>query len=209
MPPLHQHQPPLSTLSRAKLASRSRTPGRDPAPEPERITLDALATGLDEMLAGLLEAYESCARAVTEHRDAIRRADSPAMQRAAARQSTALSRIAELEQSRRDLVASAEASGHWQSVAGNAQIITLSGLVDRLPEPRRTPLAERAHALKIVMRAVHTQQRTLGAAVQSLAAHIEGVMREVARTLSHAGTYGRRGIVDANAAVVTALDIRS
>jgi hypothetical protein len=42
----------------------------------------------------------------------------------------------------------------------------------------------------------------------AVAAHMEGVLRQIAGRLSHAGTYGRGGAVDASVQVVSALDVR-
>ena len=46
-------------------------------------------------------------------------------------------------------------------------------------------------------------------ATVSLLAHMEGLMRHVGRRLSHAGTYGRRGVVEAGGVVVSCVDLRS
>jgi hypothetical protein len=58
----------------------------------------------------------------------------------------------------------------------------------------------------------------VGVALESLAQHMEGLVRQVAQRLSHAGVYSSRGRVEAGAAnhtliggglVTSALDIRS
>jgi hypothetical protein len=38
---------------------------------------------------------------------------------------------------------------------------------------------------------------------------VEGLMRHVGRKLSHAGTYGRRGVVEAGQQVISALDMKT
>ena len=49
----------------------------------------------------------------------------------------------------------------------------------------------------------------LMADAQKLAAEVEGLLRQVCRGLSHTGTYARRGAMDSNVQVVSAMDVRS
>jgi hypothetical protein len=46
-------------------------------------------------------------------------------------------------------------------------------------------------------------------AADTLARHMDGLMRSVARELNHSKTYSSRGRVDAGPSVVSALDISS
>jgi hypothetical protein len=70
-------------------------------------------------------------------------------------------------------------------------------------------LMSKAAALKEQIAAVNEQTRTIKAATVSLVAHMEGLMRQVGRQLSHSGTYTKRGYVEAGGCVVSALDLRS
>jgi hypothetical protein len=51
--------------------------------------------------------------------------------------------------------------------------------------------------------------RAVAAATRAMMLHVEGLMRQVDRHLSHAGTYGRRGTVEAGGPVLSALDLRT
>ena len=62
--------------------------------------------------------------------------------------------------------------------------------------------------LKTLMNELQRERGTVRAATESLLAHMEGLMRQVARKLSHAGTYGPQGAVGAgNQQVVSGLDV--
>ena len=86
---------------------------------------------------------------------------------------------------------------------------TLRQIALSLPEPQRTRLSGQAERLREMMERVQRESGTVRAATRSLLAHMEGLMRQVARSLSHAGTYGSGGRVQAAHAVVSSLDVRS
>ncbi len=174
-----------------------REPNRTAAPTPEQArALGALLDGLrgeNEQLLGILRA----------HRDAIRRADGRAVEACTRAQGSILGRLADLEDRRRVLVA--ELCADPMGARGGPP--TLSCLAGRFPEPERGTLAEGAARLASLLAEVQRETATVRFATQSLVAHMSGLMRQVARSLSHAGTYSARGSVDAGAAVVSALDL--
>lgn len=173
-------------------------PGHDPRGLPESIVRELAA-----LLAGMLAAHEEYLGLLHEHRAAIRAARPSLAAEAAERQTRALERIAMLEQTRRDLVQRVLEAGLWPDRA----LITLSGLAERAG-PMRGPLLETAQRLREAIAKVQLEQGVLVRVARSLSGHIEGLMRHVAKAASHAGTYGRRGVVG-HAAVMTALDVRS
>jgi hypothetical protein len=83
---------------------------------------------------------------------------------------------------------------------------TITSLAQIMPEPERSVAL--AHKLKRVMNELQRERGTVRAATESLLAHMEGLMRQVARKLSHAGTYGPRGAVGVGSQqVVSGLDV--
>ncbi len=162
---------------------------------------------LESLLTDLLGAHERLLAASIEQRQAVRGADPALVQRATQLQTESLHEIAALEDCRRELVADLTAS--MPRRAPGSGPVTLSELARMMPEPQRTRLVELASRVRICVERAADEQRTLRAATGSLVAHMEGLMRQVARRLSHAGTYGRRGMVESVPAVVSGLDLVS
>lgn len=164
---------------------------------------DPIVRDLSTLLAALAAAHESYLALLGEHRAAVRAARPAAAAEVSERQAAALERIAALEESRRALVQRVLDAGLWNS----RRLVTLTGLAE-LAGAQRRPLLEAAARLRGLITAVQKEQAVVVRVARSLSAHIEGLMRHVAQAASHAGTYGRRGVVG-HAAVVTALDVRS
>ena len=85
--------------------------------------------------------------------------------------------------------------------------VTLSDLAKCTPGDVRGKLAAAAATLRALVTRVSQEAASLRSATMTLMAHMEGLMRQVARSLSHAGTYGQRGVVAGNQ-IVTSLDVR-
>jgi len=165
----------------------------------------ALAGELAPLLTAMTETAELYLVALRDHRDAVRRADPASMSGAMSREAQALQQLSRLEDSRRKLVQKAEAAGLWPGKGP----ITLTGLAAKAPEDRRGFLVATASHLRGLMLEAAQEQGVLRQAATALAGHIEGIVRQVAQSLSHTGTYGRMGVVAAGPAVISALDLRS
>lgn len=172
------------------------------------MTPDMLLAQLDELLDGFTATYQRLSAAAEEHREAVRAADRAAIDRATRVQSALVEELAVLEQRRRELVA-LSCTRFPTLAAKRATAITLTDLCACVPARARAALAQRAADLRALIASVEEQTRTLRAATASLLAHMEGLMRQVGRQLSHAGIYSRRGYVEAGGAVVSAIDLRS
>ena len=163
---------------------------------------------LGALLDAMLSAYERLASAGEAHRDAIRAADTRAMDAAVMRQTILFREVSGLDQKRRELVAHAHTSfpGLKRSTPDKT---TLTQLASFAPDTARGALVDRADALRALAKRVHEQSSGIRSAALSLMAHMEGVMRQVARQLSHTGTYSRRGVVEVGSSVLTAVDLRT
>jgi len=177
--------------------------GREEA-EPSR-ALEAELEGLMDEMARL---HERLLEDVGAHREALRRADGGGVARAVEAQGATLREIAGLEGRRRDVVAAA--CGTHPALAGKRSgPVTLGDVAAALPEPAKGRLSRKAVELRGLIGRVHERTATVRAATTSLLAHLEGLVRQVGRQLSHAGTYTRRGFVERGGVVVSALDLRS
>lgn len=172
------------------------TPENSPLPEP-------FVRELGHLLAALITGHETYLSLLAAHRDAIRTARPSAAAEISGRLGIALETIAKLEQVRRTFVDRITAAGLWKS----KQLVTLSALAQRAGASQAS-LLEASARLKTLITTVQQEHAVLRRVTQSLSAHIEGIMRTVAKASSHAGTYGRRGTIGA-AAVTTALDLNS
>lgn len=189
------------TTRAPRMASMTQAPA---IPETSEST-GSITEQLETLLTGLLRAHEHLLDASSAQRDAVRTANPAAIQQASDRQANALRVIAALEDQRRALVNSMTA-GLPRRAAG-AGPVTLTELANQMPEPQRTRLIDLAARVRTAVELAANEQRTLKAATTSLVAHMEGLMRQVARRLSHAGTYGRRGMIESTPAVVSGLDL--
>lgn len=178
----------------------TRTPPKPAdAPTSSKPLPPAAVAQLTDLIDQLTVAHERLLVEACAHREALRRADGAGVERCARAQGDLLSRIADLEGRRRELTAL-----HAPGAGGE---VTLTALAARTPRASRDELLRRTAALRDLMARVQDEHRTIAAASKALIAHMEGLMRQVGRVLSHAQTYGRRGVVEPGTPVVTSLDL--
>jgi hypothetical protein len=182
-------------------SQRAATKPAEPA-----FTRETLAAELDSLMDDFAGQHRHLLKHAQAHREAIRRADGAGVDAATAAQTQVVGILGTLEQRRRELVA--RACTRIAALAGKRSVeVTLSDLAVCVDEPRRAELLRKAKDLKALIAEVHQQTSTIKAATASLLAHMEGLMRQVGRQLSHAGTYSSRGYVEPGGLVVSALDI--
>lgn len=171
-------------------------------------TLADLASELEALLDAYLGRYEQWRVHASAQREAIRRADGQEIQRAAIAQAAVLEAIAALE-ARRAALVNAAAQALPALNAGRPGVITLRDVAANLPVPQAAALRTKAQRLRDLVTSVNQQTASVAGATRAVLGHLEGLMRHVAKHLSHSGTYTRRGVVDAGQAVVSALDLKS
>lgn len=164
-----------------------------PTPQPDPA---ALVDELTAVLAALLKEHEDLLPITIRHREAVATADMLALQQVNELQQQAAERIGRLEHRRGQLAA---------ALAPHASP-TLPSLAAAFPHARET-LTTLAERIRDVASRISREQRAVRIAADALAEHMQGLMKQVARKLSHAGTYGRRGSVDSPVQVTTALDL--
>jgi len=166
-----------------------------PAPTPS----PALGIELESLLRELAVHQTDLLALATEHRAAIARADTGAIASCVERQAAILERSRASEQRRRTLV---------ETWAPRERGITLTDLASRVEEPARTRLLALGGQVRTLVERLARENRIVRAATESLMAHMDGLVRQVARRLSQSGTYSRRGGIDAGTPLVAGIDLR-
>ncbi|MBC7834009.1 MAG: flagellar export chaperone FlgN [Phycisphaerales bacterium] len=203
----NQKQPPLPVRRGRPTAPAPFAP----APAPVRESPEGLAERLEALLTELLVEHEQLLTLSRSQRAAMSRADSAALQACTLAQSEVFQRIAEIEK-RRLIVAAglADRLGLPATLRqDNSVKPTVTWLAGLLPDPFKSRLTALAGRLKELLLVLRREQRAVRDAATALAAHMDGLMKQVGRKLSHAGTYGRSGVVQSPVQVVSALDLRS
>jgi hypothetical protein len=167
------------------------TPKTNPVPTTE------LAADFAGVLVSLTAAHEELLELVREHRRAISTSDAAAIQECLSRQGMLAVRVTELERSRQRLSA---------ALIGRPKA-SIAELTANLPAESRTPITTAAERLGAVLTIIQRENGVVRAATQTLIAHIDGLMQQVARALSHAGTYGRQGRVEGVGPVPCGIDM--
>lgn len=160
-----------------------------------------LAARLESLLSDLIAAHSQMLELTVEHRAALSRADGAAVQMSVGQQGVVAARIADLEGERRRIVA---------AMLGPATPLaqpTITMLAEKLPEPARARIVSLAAALRELLLRLRSEAAVVRAATQSLVSHMDGLMQQVARTLSQARLYGRGGKIDPGGPVACGLDL--
>ncbi|MBX3385928.1 MAG: flagellar protein FlgN [Phycisphaeraceae bacterium] len=158
-------------------------------------------TELDSALRDLVADHEALLNLARAHREAIAKADVSAMHRCLEEQQERLQRIRGHEFRRRAAVVALQ--GAVTPDSGR-----LSALAQRATEPVRSRLVALGDRLRELLNALQIEHEAVRQAAETLSSHMEGLMRQVCRHLSHAGTYGPTAAIDTRTPVVTVLDLR-
>ncbi len=162
-----------------------------------------LSDELRDLLTALLARHEAMLRHTQQHHEAIRQADVRRVEQIVRDEQATLAAIADLELKRQSLVARAAR----EITPAPKNLSRLSDIALHCPASERTELLELSARLRKAIERLQQEQNLLRVVSRVLMAHMEGLMRQVARSLSHAGTYGQRGVVAGNQ-IVTSLDVR-
>lgn len=159
---------------------------------------------LGRLLSEFISLHEKLLALTTQHHEAIRQADPVRCDRIMQIERATLAAIAELESRRQSLVKRAQTEIRPQPPS----VARLSDLARCAPEAIRGSLLEMSERLRTLVARVQEEQNLVRVVSRVLLAHMEGLMRQVASSLSHAGIYAKSGAVTAGAPIVTTLDIR-
>jgi hypothetical protein len=182
---------------------RTATPARPTPIDPAR-ALDEL----DSAVKDLITENERLIVAVADQRAAISLADGQRLNAAILRQGESAQRIAQIERRRIAAVTALAGPSKAGSRSQPGQI-RLTELAATLPEPGRARILQSAGLLRAVLEQLHREYAILREAAGQLAAHLEGITRQVYAKLSHTGAYARSGSLRAPVQVVSLLDVRT
>ncbi len=164
-----------------------------------------LVLELSGLLGELVGLYEQIKTMGERRLDAIRSADARGLAACVRGENELVQRVAEAEKTRLRVVGGlSEALG-----APGAGETTMGWLAQRVDGPRSDELGGLAATLRRLMGEVMQLNTVARRATETLSRHMEGLMREVKRTMNHAQVYGRGGTMDTGARVMSGLDIRS
>lgn len=161
-----------------------------------------LFEALPDLLDRLIGAHELWLDALGAHQRGIGAADVAAIESAVAREREQAEAVRTLDLERRKLLGLPE-----RAIPG-ANEITITALARSRPEPERGELLERADRLRKLIERVRRDQAVVREASGSVLSHMRGLMQQLSGRLSHSGTYGAGGRVNAGPVVVSGLDIR-
>ncbi|GIK18507.1 MAG: hypothetical protein AMXMBFR77_00830 [Phycisphaerales bacterium] len=159
------------------------------------------AADLEAALRALADAHGALLEAIESQREAARRADPRGVESATRAHLAALARIEEADAARRAAV---------ERLAGpDAASIPIATLAAGLPAPARDVLERAAAALRPLVERAGRERAQLRETFTALVSHMDGLIQQVHRRLSHAGTYGRAGRVETGRVVVSGVDVVS
>jgi hypothetical protein len=161
------------------------------------------AAPLETVLESMIAEHQRLLEAARRQRRAISEADAAAIAECIREQNRIVQRIASLERERAEAVRSA-------AMVGNDPAPTLAAFAAGLPWAARERLLSLRERLLGVLEALRLEHEVVRAAAAALAAHMDGLMRQIGRRLSQAGTYDRpagTGEAAWRPPVATALDL--
>ncbi|TVQ31739.1 MAG: hypothetical protein EA376_08750 [Phycisphaeraceae bacterium] len=171
-------------------------------PDPDGEAL-VMAEQLETMLKELRVENEHLAALADGRDSAIREANMRALGACLARESEAVQRIADIERRREGIV-------HYFAIrfsAPDPNAVTATWIAERLDGPVAERVREAAQELREAILRLRSRNESSRISVQTLASHMQGLLRSAEQALSHSGAYGRRGAVEAGPRVISAMDL--
>lgn len=153
-------------------------------------TIETIATDLERLLIRIAEAYEALPALTAAHRSALASADADRIGASTEDMRAVAGRLAELDAHRAALARGAAAALRAHG-APAAHEPTARIIAAYCPEPQRSRLLSAAGRAREAGERAQQEQRSLRMAAGALAAHMQGLVAHVARSLSQAGTYAR------------------
>lgn len=164
-------------------------------------------TPLEQLLADFIEAHQDMLDVTRAQREAVSAADAARLAACTSKQAEIAGRIATLEQRRREIVV--EMLRSHPSLARPGTQPSLASLCPVLPEPAKRRAGELASRLRELLKTIKREAGALRIATSTIVAHMDGLMTQIGRRLSHDGTYDRAGSTGSGPNVVSGIDLTS
>ncbi len=194
-------------MTRLATPNPTRRPVAPAAPTPPP-SIDAIGAELEALLEGLLGEQRGLLEINARHLEAVSMADRLQIDRCAAAQQQASQRLGLLESKRLTLVRRATLTLRAIDPRRVGDVTT-TVIAGACGEPRGSRLLALAGQVRAIAEKTSSQTRTLKLAAQTLTAHMQGLMEQVGRALSHTGTYARPAGATYVPQVVSTLDLTS
>lgn len=166
---------------------------------------EALAHELERVMDELVGCYRRLVLLARQRHGAIRGADRAGLAACVRAENEVVQAVASAE--RRRVAVVGELAGRLGSREGSQTRVTW--VASALGGERGERIGAVAEELRGLIGELLEENRASRIAAESLARHMDGLVRQVAAALNHARTYGRGGSVEAGPRVVSALDVRS
>ncbi|MEC9373765.1 MAG: flagellar export chaperone FlgN [Planctomycetota bacterium] len=167
---------------------------------------ELMGVQLAELLEDLSAEYGRIHDLGERRERALRNADTKALGACLQEESGAVERIVALDRRRAGVV------GFFASrfEARTTAEITATWIAERIgDEGLAKRIRESATGLRDVIVRVKQSNDASRLAVETLAGHMQGLLRAAAERMSHSGAYGRKGTVESGQAVMSAVDVTS
>jgi uncharacterized small protein (DUF1192 family) len=169
------------------------------------LPVDALAAEVERVLCDLSAQFQRMIALADQRRQAMSRADTAGLARCITEENVAVQTVAEIEKRRITAVGRLA-----ERLSSPAQTQTrMSWLAERLGGPIGERMARHVAELKKQIETLKKANEIARLAAQNLSSHMEGLWRQASQVLNHSQSYGRRGVVEPGASVVSAVDLRS
>ncbi len=177
-----------------------------PAMNPADLARQQLFAGLEGVLTELVREHEQLEALTREHRDAIKRLDQARLKKVITTTAESIQRIARLEERRCQLlkIQPVQPGG---KIEGQPTVAEVAELMD---DERRGRVMDLAARLRELLEAIRRRHAAIRRASETLSAHMQGLIHQVAAELSGTGTYARNGRIEtATRPAVSGVDLRS
>lgn len=168
---------------------------------------DPMPLEVERLLRAFLAEQDRLREIAAARRRAIAAADPRAMARCVQDENEVVQRLAALDRERNALATAAAKRFPAPAGAGRDWRPTLSWIAQRIEEPVRSSLLALAAELRERIETVRRENESVRMAADTLARHMQGILRAVEQRLNHSGAYGRRGLVPAGPAIVSCMDL--
>jgi len=161
---------------------------------------------LRRLLVDLEGAYARLERLGGERDEAVGGADVKALAERLAEEGRVVDEIVSMDRRRAGVV------GYFARLLEprDPSELTARSIADALEdESLAQAIRDAAEALRERIEAVKKSNESARLSAETLAAHMQGLLRSAAERLSHSGTYGRAGAVEAGPTVMSAVDLTS
>jgi plasmid maintenance system antidote protein VapI len=168
------------------------------------LDVSAATAELDSALHELIAIYQRLLEIAERRREAINAADPRGLASCVAEENDLIQRIADVE--KRRMVVAAQLAGAL-GLPDKSQT-TVTAIAARLTGEAAARLSRSAGTLREIAERVRRTNEIVRSAAETLAAHIEGLMRTVQNQLTRTTTYEARGRMASRLSPPAALDIR-